>query len=250
MYRMMDASAVTVVVMMAAMLSVPFYVLWTYVASGASAWKGAVIGTVLGAWGAFMTWFCLAGVAGSMGPLGALVVPVSWATPTVILLVFRDWFLDRPLSQRWLVGLQIWRAIGGVFLIEMARGNLPGIFSLPAGVGDVMVAALAVGVLLAYRNKAVVGRTAVGAVIALGFVDFFSAFFFGFTSSAGPLQLFHPAVATQTFLFPTGMIPLFLVPCAIFFHVLSLLELRRTRQVTHHMLDETEGLGAAGVAAV
>jgi hypothetical protein len=53
--------------------------------------------------------------------------------------------------------------------------------------------------------------------------DFMSAFFFGFTSSEGsPLQLFFPAVTNQLILFPTGMIPLFLVPYAIFFHFLSL----------------------------
>jgi hypothetical protein len=37
------------------------------------------------------------------------------------------------------------------------------------------------------------------------------------------LQLFFPAVTSRLILFPTGMIPLFLVPYAIFYHVLSLL---------------------------
>ena len=55
----------------------------------------------------------------------------------------------------------------------------------------------------------------------LGMADFVSAFFFGITSSAGPLQLFHPDVTNNLLLFPTGMIPLFLVPYAIFFHTLS-----------------------------
>jgi hypothetical protein len=34
--------------------------------------------------------------------------------------------------------------------------------------------------------------------------------------------LFYPAVTNNLILFPTGMIPLFLVPYAIFFHTLSL----------------------------
>jgi len=244
MYRVMNASAVTEIVIMAAMLSVPFYILWTYVVSGGSAKKGAVIGTVLAGWGAVMTWFCLAEVAPSMGPLGRLVIPVCWAVPTVILLTYRNWFLDQPLSQKWLVGLQVWRAIGGVFLIEMARGNLPGIFAIPAGVGDLAVAVLAVGVLVAYRGMPVVGSTAVVAVIALGFADFVSAFFFGFTSSDGPQQLFHPAIPNQTLLYPTGLIPLFLVPCAIFFHVLSLLELLRSKRVNAGMLPRVPRGGA------
>jgi len=48
--------------------------------------------------------------------------------------------------------------------------------------------------------------------------SFISAFFFGITSSEGPLQVFHPAITNNLILFPTGMIPLFLVPYAIFFH--------------------------------
>jgi len=250
MYKVMDASAVTVILVMAAMLTAPFYILWTYVASGASARKGALIGAALGAWGAVMTWFCLADVAASMGPLGRLVVPACWATPTVILLLFRDWFLDRPLSQRWLVGLQAWRVIGAVFLIEMARGNLPGIFAIPAGVGDVIEGVLAIGVLLAYRNKPAIGRTAVAAVIAVGLTDLAGAFFFAFTSTAGPQQLFHPAVANQPLLFPTGMIPLFLVPGLIFYHTLSLLNLRRTSNAKVRKMTEGTGFGAAGAAAV
>jgi hypothetical protein len=37
------------------------------------------------------------------------------------------------------------------------------------------------------------------------------------------VQLFEPPVVSQLLIFPTGMIPLFLVPYAIFFHMLSLL---------------------------
>lgn len=64
---------------------------------------------------------------------------------------------------------------------------------------------------------------AVFLVIGLGVADFLSAFFFGFFSSETPLQLFRPAVANNVLMFPTGMIPLFLVPYAIFFHTLSAL---------------------------
>jgi len=71
---------------------------------------------------------------------------------------------------------------------------------------------------------------AVLAVLALGVADFSSAFFFGFFSSAGPQQLFFPDVANRTLWFPTGIIPLFLVPYAIAFHTLSWLQLRRERR--------------------
>jgi hypothetical protein len=47
------------------------------------------------------------------------------------------------------------------------------------------------------------------------------AFFFGFTSMEGPAQLFAVGFENKLSLFPTGLIPLFLVPYAITFHVLS-----------------------------
>jgi hypothetical protein len=123
--------------------------------------------------------------------------------------------------------VQLWRAIGGVFLIEMSRHNMPGIFAYPAGVGDLVVAGLAAAVLVRYRNQPVIPRAAILFVIGVGIADFLSAFFFGFTSSPGPQQVFFPKVVNNSLLFPTGLIPLYLVPCAIFFHTLSLLELRR-----------------------
>jgi hypothetical protein len=39
--------------------------------------------------------------------------------------------------------------------------------------------------------------------------DFLSAYFFGFTSTHGPLQPFSPPVPNRLIMFPTGMIPLF-----------------------------------------
>ncbi len=105
----------------------------------------------------------------------------------------------------------------------MILGNLPGIFAYPAGLGDILVGLVALGVLLAYRKSECIPKAGIFLVIGLGVADFLSAFFFGFTSSAGPFQLFYPAVTNNVRLFPTGMIPLFLVPYAIFFHTLSML---------------------------
>jgi hypothetical protein len=224
----MNAHFLTVTVIAATMLVTPFYVFTSYVFSGASARKGALIGTGFLVWGAAMTWVCLSDIARSVGPLGNLIVPICWITPSLILILGRNWFLSEPLSQRWLVGLQVWRLIGGVFLIEMARGNLPGVFAYPAGIGDILVGAVAAIALIAYRNRAQLPRTAVITVLVLGVVDFLGAFFFGFTSSEGAQQLFFPDVTNDLRLFPTGMIPLFFVPFAIFFHTLSWLSLRQT----------------------
>ena len=227
MYAVTNASPTTVVVIMAAFLVTPIYVLATYTFSGASKRKGWRIGAAWLALGALMFWVCIADVPRRLGLVGNLIVPVMWITPSLILLVWREWFVDRWLCQKWLIGLQLFRAIGGVFLIEMARGNIPGIFAYPAGLGDLSVAAIATVVLIRYWNTKPFPAGAVYLVIAAGVLDFLSAFLFGFGSSETPVQIFFPEVPNNVIIFPTGLIPLFLVPYAIFFHTLSWLSYRK-----------------------
>ncbi len=225
----MNAHFLSVFMVTAAMLVTPMYVVCTYHFSGASTSKGVVIGAAWLLFGALMTWVCLAGVIGSLGPLGALVVPICWITPSLLLWFFRDWFLDKPLSQRWLVGLQVWRIIGGVFLIEYSRQNIPAIFAFPAGIGDLLVGIVAASLLLLYRYREQLPNWSIVLVLVLGIVDFLSAFFFGYFSSEGPMQLFHPEIINNTLFYPTGLIPLFLVPYAIFFHMLSWISYRQVK---------------------
>ncbi len=233
MYEIMNASPLTIVVIVGSMMVTPFYVLATYTLSGASTRKGLQIGVGFLFFGAVMSWVSLSNTPGRLGLAGNLVVPTAWILPSLALCLRRDWFLDRSLSQKWLVGLQLFRAIGGVFLIEMARGNIPGIFAYPAGLGDILVAVVALAVLVRYAGEDRIPGPAVLLVIALGVLDFASAFFFGFTSSETPLQLFFPPVPNQVNLFPTGMIPLFLVPYAIFFHTLSAVQYFRFERPQH-----------------
>ena len=222
MYKMLDAHVLTVILIVGSIMMTPFYILGVYVFSEASPKKGMQIGSAFLLWGSFMFWVCLSDIRKELA-LGSLVIPLSWLLPSLILYWKRNWFLSQKLSQNWLIGLQLFRVVGGVFLIEMILGHLPGIFAYPAGLGDILVGLVALGVLLAYRKSERIPKAGIFLVIGLGMADFLSAFFFGFTSSTGPLQLFYPAVTNNVGLFPTGMIPLFLVPYAIFFHTLSLL---------------------------
>jgi hypothetical protein len=174
-----------------------------------------------------MGWVCLSGIPKQLGLIGNLIVPVAWILPSLLLILWRDWFLTQRLSQEWLIGLQVFRVIGGVFLIEMALGNIPGIFAYPAGIGDILVALVALTVLLRFRSKERITGGAILLVIFVGGLDFLSAFFFGFFSSSTPLQLFFPDIPNTVLAFPTGMIPLYLVPYAIFCHTLSALNYAR-----------------------
>lgn len=219
------AHPLTLIVIVGAMLVTPLHLLATYVFSGADATKGLMLASLWLAFGAVMTWVCLSGMPGKLGMAGNLIVPLVWFTPSLLLVVFRKWALSMPLSQRWLIGLQLWRSIGALFLLEMVRGHVPAVFAWPAGLGDVAAALVALGVLLAFKPGEAITKGAVLLVAIVGIADFLSAFFFGFTSSEGPQNLFPQDRPSRLIEFPTGMIPLFLVPYAIFFHTLSLLSL-------------------------
>ena len=45
--------------------------------------------------------------------------------------------------QHWLIGVQLYRALGVIFLILYGTGKLPGAFAWPAGLGDTLVGILA-----------------------------------------------------------------------------------------------------------
>lgn len=223
MSEIMNAHALTVIIIIGTVMVTPIYALGTYVFSGASKDKGMQVGIAFLLFGSIMFWVCISDLPRKLGMPGNLIVPCAWIIPSLILYFRKDWFLSEKLSQKWLVGLQLFRAIGGVFLIEMARSNIPGIFAYPAGIGDILVSLVALLVLLKYRRAETIPGKAIFAVLILGVLDFLIAFFFGFGSSPTPLQLFFPEVPNNVILFPTGMIPLFLVPYAIFFHTLSAL---------------------------
>ncbi|MEM7737888.1 MAG: hypothetical protein AAF267_19085 [Deinococcota bacterium] len=160
------------------------------------------------------------------------------ALPLIILIsavlittIFAKVIVGQGLNQRWLIGLQLFRAIGMVFVLEWSRGNLPAIFALPAGWGDLATALVALAVLLIYRRGAI-PKPAIYTVAAVGILDAISAFFFGFLSSPTNLQLFAFDQPNQVAAYPTGLIPYFLITFAVLFHILSLTEAQRATQVT------------------
>ena len=128
----------------------------------------------------------------------------------------------------WLIGVQVYRIFGGIFLISWARGSIPGVFALPAGIGDVLVGVLALPIALYVSTGTSRGQSARIAWNLLGLTDFAIAIAMGAMSSPGRLQVLsvgQPNVQMGTY--PTVMIPAFTVPSSIILHVLSLWQLRR-----------------------
>jgi len=142
----------------------------------------------------------------------------------------RHWILGKGVSQHILIGLQLVRPIGMVFVIEHTQGNLPAIFAYPAGLGDLLTGLLAAYVLYRFWDTKIPSFWIL-LVATVGLLDFASAFFFGFTSSATPIQLFSFEKPNEVTEYPLGLIPLFLVPYAVVAHILSLTQLRRDRKL-------------------
>src|SRR6516162_7534640 len=157
----------------------------------------------------------------------AIFLPVIVGVPILLRSKRIGEVLD-AMPTSWLIGLQVYRVLGGIFLVGWARGVIPSLFALPAGIGDVTTGLLALPVAytLAARNS-----SATRAGIAwniFGLLDFTIAVGMGLVTSPGPFQLMKPSISnTGLGLYPTVLIPAFAVPSSILLHVLSLRQLRR-----------------------
>ncbi len=162
----------------------------------------------------------------------AIFLPVIVGVPILLRSKRVGDVLD-AMPTSWLVGLQVYRVFGGIFLVGWARGVVPGIFALPAGIGDMITGflALPVAYYLASRNGDA-ARSAIAWNI-FGLIDFTIAVGIGLAIAPGPLQLIVPSIPNAAAgLYPAVLIPAFAVPSSILLHVLSLRQLRRAFAVT------------------
>jgi hypothetical protein len=146
------------------------------------------------------------------------------------LLIWRSEVVYRIIAavpQPWLVGVQVYRALGVIFLILYAMDKLPALFAWPAGIGDIAIGLAAPFVAVAYgrapRNAASLVRTWNG----LGILDLVIAVGTGFATSRSLVQpiVVQPSSDMMTVL-PMVLIPIYLVPLSIVLHLASLAKLR------------------------
>ncbi len=129
-----------------------------------------------------------------------------------------------------LTALQGWRVVGAVFLFLWAYGQLPTVFALPAGLGDVAVGLVAPFAAIAVALKAPGWRRAANGVIIAGLADFAVAFVTGIGSIGGNFLDFAGAPSSTIInALPLVLIPGFLVPVFIILHVMAIIKLRSTR---------------------
>ena len=130
--------------------------------------------------------------------------------------------VQRVITPERLVWPQVFRPVGGVFLIAMALDQLPPAFALPAGLGDI-----AVGITALFIARGASRRSLMWFNI-LGITDLVVAVTVGFLAGLGPYQVLHVSPSTLALTeLPLALIPTAGVPLALALHVTSLRRLRR-----------------------
>jgi len=195
-----------------------------------NAWLGVMIPFTL--WLALIWGSAINGVfRGGVAPFPllpfAIFLPVIIGTPILLLSKRVGQVLD-AMPASWLIALQVYRVLGSSFLIGWARGVVPGVFALPAGIGDVMTGLLAVPVAISLVAGTLEARKTAIAWNIFGLFDFAVAISIGLMIAPGPLQVIVPSIPNATGgLYPNVMISAFAVPSSILLHALSLRQLRR-----------------------
>lgn len=170
-------------------------------------------------------------------------LPIAIFLPVILglFVVMRSEGVGRLLDATpasWLVGIQVYRVLGGMFLVYWIRDAIPGAFALPAGIGDVATGLLALPAAVWVASGSPIGTRMGIRWNVLGLVDFTIAVATGFLTSPGPGHLLaHDHPNTLIAAFPTVMVPAFAVPFSILLHALSLRQLKRAQgtktTVTH-----------------
>ena len=159
--------------------------------------RGAVLttGSVLFGWLVVALFLARPGVFASAAnqpfPLIALAIGVQIVLGALLICGSRRVreIID-AVPQNWLVGLQFYRVVGLTFLVLYAAGLLPGVFALPAGIGDVLIGLSALLVAVVYARNHPQRDAYVTLWNWLGITDLVVAVATGFLSSPSQFQIF------------------------------------------------------------
>jgi hypothetical protein len=155
-----------------------------------------------------------------------LLVPVAAAIGAIWLVAPIRRLVSEPAVQPALIAVESYRVLaGGVFLGLMFVNQLPAVFAIPAGGGDVLIGLTAFWAAASLRSRRL------GPAVAwnlLGILDLVVAVSLGIATTPGPLHLINASPSTVLLsVLPLVMVPTFLVPLSFLIHVVSLRHLLR-----------------------
>jgi hypothetical protein len=189
-----------------------------------------LVAEIVGLWFVMALGFSLFGIFDSRNrpPLSlamAAILPVA---------IFAIWYRVSPSFKRFvlaadpglLAAAQSWRVAGLVFVLLYSERLLPASFALPAGWGDFAIGITAP--LVAFLISSHRLRWPLFAVWnALGILDLIIAVTLGVLSSATPVGILAGDVTTEIMgKFPLSLVPTFLVPLFVIFHLIALAQAR------------------------
>src|SRR5262249_46139223 len=108
-----------------------------------------------------------------------------WRSPVVGRII-------QAVPQAWIVAVQLYRALGVIFLILYAADKLPGLFAWPAGIGDIVVGLSAPLVALAYERDLRRNAGLVKVWNGFGILDLTVAVATGFITTPSALFNYEP----------------------------------------------------------
>ena len=89
-----------------------------------------------------LVWFVATPLLASRGFFRGVGIPLTLVLTLLFGVVlmfshtFRQLLMITPMH--WMIGIQVFRVLGAMWLIGYAQGQLPGLFALPAGIGDTL----------------------------------------------------------------------------------------------------------------
>ena len=204
-----------------------FVVMWRERTSSREASVALTTGALLAGWAVLAVRLARAGFfqpapGEGFPPLGrSLVLTIIGVTASLVASAGLRRLLS---SQSSLVRLHLWRFLGVVFLALMVQNRLPALFALPAGIGDILIAATAPAIARGIdtprgRHRAILWNL-------LGMTDLIVALGLGITTNPGPAHVFNTTPSSEILTrFPMVLVPAFLVPLAFALHCVSLWQL-------------------------
>jgi hypothetical protein len=197
----------------------------------------AVAGTVWLAWVGLSTALAAADVYRQSPDPGLPWIVVGVVVPFVVVVAASripvvQRILDTPGAAARLMWPQAVRVVGVVFVISWLLGDLPAVFALPAGLGD-----MAVGIAAVFAARRGVRSVSFN---VLGLLDLVVAVSLGFLAGVSPVRLLPVEPSTlMVSVLPLVLIPTVAVPLVAALHVIAL----RTR-VDSRMVRSTQEVKA------